>query len=360
MVRELEDWSEARATFDAAVYPSLVVASRGQDGAEPSANPAVEAGDRLPAIAGDRFPVGEGEGFPVAVAEHFRDQALRWEVPRAKLPYDATPGAPWLWLPPDARDGFDLLRTLGAPLAGRDGLRPRLGVKTGCNEAFIVPASSPPAGLEPGLLRPLLRGNEVDAWRIGPLAGQIIFPHDDRLQALRELPAGARRWLRPFRSRLMARTDSRGSDVWWALHRVDAADQRLPRVVWADMSRAPRAAVLPPGSTVVPLNTCYVVRTRTLEEAYALAAWMNSPLSAAWLAALAEPARGGFRRLLGWTVGLLPIPRDWERATNLLAPLGARGAAGDAPATQEMLDAALDAIGARPSSVEALVTWGHR
>ena len=37
---------------------------------------------------------------------------------------------------------------------------------------------------------------------------------------------------------------------------------------------------------------------------------------------LAEPARGGFRRFLGWTVSALPVPRDWPRAVRLLHPFG--------------------------------------
>ncbi|HKS07625.1 MAG TPA: hypothetical protein VJR92_15090, partial [Gemmatimonadaceae bacterium] len=327
----LEDWSEARATFDAAVYPSLVVATRGVP-------------DRR---------------APVAVAEHHRDQVLRWCVASEDLPFDDSPGAPWLWLPSDPRAGFDAIRSVGVPLADRESLRPRLGVKCGYNEAFIPDAATTRA-IEPALLRPLLRGDGVTAWRIQPPGEQIIFTHDKYLRAVRELPSSARRWLTRHRVRLAARSDCRGRIPWWSLFRVEAADSRVARVVWADLSKSPRAAVLPPGDTTVPLNTCYVVRTQSLDDAHALAAWLNSPLAAAWLAALAEPARGGFRRLLGWTVALLPIPRDWERAVALLAPLGVRGAKGDVPAREELLDACLEAFGTSRISVESLLTWGHR
>ena len=44
------------------------------------------------------------------------------------------------------------------------------------------------------------------------------------------------------------------------------------------------------------------------------------PLVGAWLGILAEPARGGFHRYLGWTLALLPLPRDWPAAVRLLAP----------------------------------------
>jgi hypothetical protein len=57
-------------------------------------------------------------------------------------------------------------------------------------------------------------------------------------------------------------------------------------------------------------------------DAWALAALLNSRLAAAWLNAIAEPARGGYRRYLGWTVGLLPLPREWGRARAVLARAG--------------------------------------
>jgi hypothetical protein len=77
--------------------------------------------------------------------------------------------------------------------------------------------------------------------------------------------------------------------------------------------------VLPPGDAAVPLNTCYVLACDDPVDAAALAALLNSPLAAAWLNAIAEPARGGYRRYLGWTVGLLPLPRNWNRAREILA-----------------------------------------
>ena len=331
-LRVLEDWSEARATFDAAVYPSLLVATR---------------------TTPDR-------SAPVSVAEHHRDRVLRWSASQSDLAFDDSPGAPWLWLPAEPREGFDTVRSLGTPLAERESLRPRLGVKCGFNEAFIPASARDAQHVDAQLLRPLLRGDGVTRWRIEPQREQIIFPHDAYLRPLRELPRLTRRWMLRHRVRLAARSDCRGRTPWWSLFRVEAADSRAPRVVWADLTKSPRAAVIAPGDTTVPLNTCYVVRTRTPEEAHALAAWLNSPLAAAWLAALAEPARGGFRRLLGWTVALLPIPRDWERAIDVLAPLGARGVAGTPPASDELLDACLGAMGVARTAVESLLTWGHR
>ena len=126
---------------------------------------------------------------------------------------------------------------------------------------------------------------------------------------------------------------------------------------WADFGRVPRAAVLAAGDPAVPLNTCYVARCPGLDDAYALAAVLNSPLAAAWLGAIAEPARGRFRRYLGWTMALLPLPSNWPCARALLAPLGARGAAGEPPAEVALLEAVTLAYGLRLRTVRPLLDW---
>jgi hypothetical protein len=111
------------------------------------------------------------------------------------------------------------------------------------------------------------------------------------------------------------------------------------------------------GNSVVALNSCYVASCETLEDAHALATLLNGPLASAWLNTLAEPARGGYRRYLGWTMSLLPIPRDWNRAREQLAPLGERAMAGDVPPQDEMLSAALSAYGLPVSEIEPLLSW---
>ncbi|MEO7511375.1 MAG: hypothetical protein ABIZ91_06420, partial [Gemmatimonadaceae bacterium] len=154
--------------------------------------------------------------------------------------------------------------------------------------------------------------------------------------------------------------DLRPGAPWWSLHRLEGAANDRPRVVWADMSRGPRACVLPSGSRVIPLNTCYVLRCRDDVDAAALAALLNSPLAAGWLDAVAEPARGGFRRYLGWTVARLPIPADWARAREILSPLGARGARGEDVSDDELLEAAVAAYRIQMSAARALVEWTWR
>jgi hypothetical protein len=134
--------------------------------------------------------------------------------------------------------------------------------------------------------------------------------------------------------------------------RTESAASQTPRVVWADIGRRPRAVVAAAGDSVVPLNTCYVVPCATLLDARALAALVNGPLVAAWLDLIAEPARGDYRRYLGWTMALVPIPADWRAARVALATAG--------PDDGDLLDAAVFSYAIDRKDVEPLLSWNRR
>ncbi len=339
----LEDWSEAPSTFDAAVYPSLVVVRRGKE-----------------------------EQTPLTLGLHRRDLAITWTAERSRLPLDDTPGAPWLILPPDARAAFDLVSRAGVALGDSGIGRPTLGLKSGCNEAFLVRVLECSRGealisdgsrrgrVESALLRPVLRGEATTPWRAAPGDEHIVFPLRPTGAPLLELPPGVRSWLAPWRRQLMKRSDARPGTPWWSLFRTEGSFADRPRVVWADMARAPGAVVLEAGNPTVPLNSCYVLRCRDLTDAYAFAAWLNSPLAAAWLGAVAEPARGGYHRFLAWTVARLPIPMDWARAREILAPLGERATQGERVTPSELFEAAARAFRLRQAHVSELLSWESR
>jgi hypothetical protein len=56
-------------------------------------------------------------------------------------------------------------------------------------------------------------------------------------------------------------------------------------------------------------------------------------------------------------MSLLPLPKEWIHARELLAPLGERAMLGDVPPQAEMLDAALGAYGFRLRDVQPLLSW---
>ena len=347
-IAELEDLTGAAATFDAAVYPSLLVAERWSG-----------AGDDVP-------------GEIIAGSHRAGCGAMRWRLARRQLSFDDSPGSPWLVLPAEVRAGFDALRNAGVPLAESSIGRPHLGVKCGFNLAFIVRcgdvdqagveivAANGRAGrVEHGLLRPVVRGEAIRPWKRPEMRESIVWTHAPNGQPLERLPPLGARWLTPWRRHLTARSDAHTAR-WWSLFRVEAARSDRPRVIWADLGRAPRATILPAGDAAVPINSCYAVPCRDAIDALALTAILNSPIAEVWLAALAEPARGGYRRFLGWTMALLPIPTRWNRAREILAPVAESIMNGtdDASAFRdELVSAVLDGYELTHREVAPLLAW---
>jgi len=349
-VISLEDWSEAPSLFGAAVYPSLLVAQR------QAHSPA--------------HPIAHGQ-HEVGTTVHRPNRTTAWCTPQQRLALDADPASPWLLAPPPVRQAFDLLASTGVPLVHSPLGPPQLGVKCGLNDAFIVrciDADSAVATVDDGrrtgriersLLRPLLRGEDLAAWRHATNGQRewIVWTHDALGKPLQTLPPLAHAWLARWRRSLSRRTDARGRTPWWSLFRTGGAATEYARVVWADVGRTPRALVLMPNDATVALNSCYVLPCRDPRDAYALAALLNSPLLAAWLALIAEPARGGYRRFLAWTVALLPTPRPWPHARDILAPLARRASHAHEPTTDELLDATLRAYGVQYADIDPLLQW---
>jgi hypothetical protein len=243
-------------------------------------------------------------------------------------------------------------------------------VKCGCNNAFIVElleddganglvrtAAGTTAVVERSMLRPLLRGDNVRRWIADTSNLCIVWTHDALGVPLNALPPHAAALLTPWRRTLGKRTDALHAARWWSLFRTEAARYDRTRVVWSDIGREPRVAILDAGDPTVPLNSCYVIRCVDRRDAEAFAALLNGPLARAWLNAVAEPARGGYHRYLGWTMSLLPIPKDWPRARDVLAPLAVRGRTMSPPSESDLFDASLDAFRLERDAVEPLVEW---
>jgi len=354
-IMSLEDWSEAPPQFDAAVYPSLLVATR-RDASAPDN------------VFGDQH---EAVDHDIGTTVHRPNYTVHWCMPHRRIALDPDPASPWLLAPPLVRDAFDLLADAGIPLVHTPLGPPQLGVKCGLNDAFIVRCTGADSAIatvndgrrtgrvERSLLRPLLRGEAMAAWRREPNGTDewILWTHDARGAPLRTLPPLAHAWLARWRSALAHRADARSRGPWWSLFRTAGAGSELARVVWADVGRTPRALVLAPNDPTVALNSCYVLPCRDPRDAHTLAALLNSPLIAAWLALIAEPARGGYRRFLAWTIALLPTPRAWSHARDILAPLAQRAQRGREPDSGELLDATLRAYRVRRSDIEPLLQW---
>ncbi|GAC1400813.1 MAG: hypothetical protein NVSMB68_15580 [Thermoanaerobaculia bacterium] len=102
------------------------------------------------------------------------------------------------------------------------------------------------------------------------------------------------------------------------------------KVAWKDVSRGMAAAVLPDivhvdGHAVplVPNQTLYSIDSVSLDEAYVIAAILNSTVADAFFLATAERAKDDHYRYFGRTVGRFPLPRigpdcpQWDKLVRL-------------------------------------------
>lgn len=277
--------SDPRATFDATVYPMLVVASRHTPPREQQV----------------RLTLRDGGS-----------QAVREQ--------SALGGAPWILDPAAPVSAMDAV-VAGHPQL-RDRFRASLGVKTGCNDLFV----DPQAPIEPELLRWALRGRDVRAFTV-QLRHRLLWTHGANGLPLERLPRQAAAWLGPHGARLRARTDWAGG-AEWSLFRTAAAC-REHRVVWADLAGRLEAVALsgPAAEVIVPLNSCYVLPAGSTREAARLSAWLNCTWVRAVAASTADRAAGGFRRFKASVVESLPLPAAVLRDDGL-AELGMAGAEG--------------------------------
>ena len=334
----IRDHSIAAGGFSAAVYPSSIVLqhtppnSGNRQMHEQAAKPTVECHTH------------DANGTP-------HDFVITTDA----LPVGTHPGAPWRIIPDTVRAAADALSKAGGRWTDTILPTPSLGIKTGCNDAFLLTDADVTHHLRPWT-RPVLRGDHVRPWHTPDSTTAIVIPCDTDGQTLRHLPPTLARHFAPFQRTLLARTDLRPREPWWSLFRTDLLATAGWRVVWADIGRTLRATVLPPHARSVPLNTCYGVRLHDPVDAHALAALLNAPTTTAWLSLVAEPARGGYHRFLGWTVLALPIP-DWNRTRERLAPLAARARRGEPLSTDALHQATLDAYDIQHADVAPLLEW---
>jgi hypothetical protein len=267
MAADLRD--DPRSSFDATVYPMAILVRR------------------------DRPP----PGHQVRLDLRGRLESSR-QVPQRDLG-----GAAWELLPDRLRAALSRLRSDFPPLGERYPCQ--LGVKTGCNRAFL----DPPDSVEGELVRWAVRGRDVEPFRVQPVR-RLLWPCDQSGQPLEHLPPGAARHLASFAAELRRRSDHRsGCNRPWTLFRTRPASARY-RVIWADLERRLTAAPLigSANAALIPLNTCYVIPVRDAATTIRLAAWLNSTWCRGLAAAVADPASGGFRRFNARVVSALPAP----------------------------------------------------
>ncbi|HEX6085776.1 MAG TPA: N-6 DNA methylase, partial [Thermoanaerobaculia bacterium] len=219
----------------------------------------------------------------------------------------------WALLEPDAAEILTRLRTLHRPLNEMLQRKPVMGVKTGDNRSFFLDDATRRAFRIPfhALCR-CVRGRDLQRWSVGESRWMLWPPRG----GWKPVP----RWLEKLAAaRGLTPGDFRLSFV--------KPEHVGIKVAWKDLSRGVAAAVLPDVVNVndqafplIPNQTLYSLDAVTLDEAYALAAILNSTIAGALLVSVAERAKDAHYRYFGRTVAALPLPDlqpEWERLVRL-------------------------------------------
>ncbi|MBK5258697.1 MAG: N-6 DNA methylase [Thermoanaerobaculia bacterium] len=215
----------------------------------------------------------------------------------------------WSLLPADVACILRRLAERFAPLDETLARRPIMGVKTGDNGSFFLEASSIECGwlntaddiaIPTEFVCRCVRGRDVRRWTTAGSTWMLWPPRngfETPPQWLQEL--ALKRGVEPGAFRLkFIRPKHVGI-----------------KVAWKDVSRGMSAAVLPDVVNVaghsfplVPNQTLYSLDAVSFDEAYAIAALLNSDIAGALLLAHAERAKDDYYRYFGRTVARMPFP----------------------------------------------------
>jgi len=194
-------------------------------------------------------------------------------------------------------------------LGSVQGLKPRRGILTGKNDAFLPDEETrEDLGLGDSWYRPAVGGRDLAMWEPRAGARKILWPYGEDMKPLTTLPSPLWAHFDDWREELMARSDWRASTPIWSLFRVQEA-LGAPKVAWRDMSPLLEACVL--DAETMPLNTAYYIACADTRRARALVALCHSAPVRAYVRVLAERARGGWRRHFAWVMAMLPLPSPW-------------------------------------------------
>lgn len=301
-VERVADLGHAREVFpDADVFPSLMIF-------------------RKPPADGEATSGHASFKACVIPRELVRAEDLATQVTEGgfSVPRDTLTGDPWILDPPAVGRLMAKMRGAGVPLPEYLGVEPQYGIKTGYNEAFLIDAQTrdglirdDPRSAE--IIRPCLRGQEIDRW-VPEWGGEwMIFAR--RGVDIDAYPA-VRRHLEQHRERLEPRPEQwpreerwsgrkAGSYAWYELQ--DTVDYwesfERPKLVHTDIAWRPEFAFVE--GPMYPLNTVYVWPTADL---YVLGV-LNAPLLWWYSWRNAQHGKDEALRLFSTFTKTIPVPR---------------------------------------------------
>ncbi len=258
---------------------------------------------------------------------------------RFPLPQTSLDRAGWPLDPPAVAALMEKLRRVGTPLAEYANAKPYYGIKTGCNEAFLVDQATrdrlvreDPRSAE--ILKKYLRGQDVTRWAPAwdglwmlvvrssenqPWAWSASPTERDAEKVFAsEFPA-IYAHLKPLEDRLRKRSDQ--GRYWWELRSCAYYDLfEKPKLLYPDIIWSPSFSFELQES--FPNNTSYFVPTSDLW----LMACLNSPVLWSYMWRTAQHGKDDALRMFGEYVSTLPIaprPAEFSRIQSWMETAGA-------------------------------------
>ncbi|HVK07289.1 MAG TPA: N-6 DNA methylase, partial [Gemmataceae bacterium] len=311
-VESLVDVGHAKTFFpDADVFPCILIARRPTPDATPPA-------PRVCVIPRDQVRIDD----------------LSRQIAEAgvAVPRDRFGPAAWNLEPPGVTALMEKLQRVGVPLKEFAGVSPLYGVKTGCNEAFVVDTatrerliSEHPSSAE--ILKRYLSGSDVDRWACEWAGRWMVFAR--RGIDIDQYPA-IRRHLDRYQVQLEPRPKDwtgkewpgrkPGSYQWYELQdTVDYWEQfEQPKIVYPDLSWRPSFAL--DRDSYFVNDTTFVLPSGDLW----LLAVLNSPVMWYWLWRNVIHGKDETLRLKSIYLEQAPIPQSLDEPRTVVEVAVAR------------------------------------
>ncbi|MCW8139464.1 MAG: Eco57I restriction-modification methylase domain-containing protein, partial [Planctomycetota bacterium] len=294
---------------------------------------------------------------PTAVLEcEIFDSTVR-VVSEAKLDLAAFGSAPW-HLNQGAEADLASKIEAGHPRLGDFASRLSAGLATGLDGVFVM-ARERLSGVEPDLVRQVVRGRDLQAFRLSPPDLGVLLPYTfdadgrARLVDLDDYP-GAREHLAPHERSLRRRHCVRvWQKAWYDLHDPVTLDlARAPKILVPDVAATNRF-VFDPGRCW-PLHSVYYVLPKGIDPEF-LTAVLNSKAIEFLLRLRAPVVKDGFSRYRKQFLLPLPIPAASAKLRRRLIELSHDVDRGSFDAAMARLFGLSDSdVGLMASTLEAL------
>lgn len=330
----------------------------------------------------------EPEGTTNVRLYNREDDTLTWDIDPAKLSLEeADPRSPWVFAPPEVVSAIRTMSSSGSR-AG-DLYTPTSGVKTAANDVFFVDEVEPTEDddevlvetqdevvtrIERDVLRPLVRGKNIDEWNFD-FDSFIIWVYDDNGEVLTTLPDRVAEHVESYKDDLEERRDylvanqMDDGSPYWVFGNVNKGKLDA-KVAWQDIAKTIESAYLPSKvdvnlDTGIDLGDRELVPTTTLQffeemddtVAKNLTGVLNSTYARAYVGSYATRTGGRYCHHKSWTLGILPVPTeafegDAGRMTEIVEQLYDEGT--DSDLSDELDEIIADLYGLSESETEAI------